>query len=119
MRIRAVAAIVLACCGLAGACGGAHIYSEESWETVISALVDPLWLEEQTEAVLGQIFGLFIGEGIPNSIAISLQEIKDRVDSDAGYEAIIDVMQAQPDCTLEQVAAVGGVAGAGHGSLGQ
>ncbi len=77
---------------------------EQSWETVISALVDPLWLEEQTEAVLAQIFGLYTGEGIPDSIVISLQEIKDRVDSDAGYNAILEVMQAQPDCTLEQVA---------------
>jgi hypothetical protein len=79
---------------------------EQVWEGVITALIDASWVEDQIEDVLSQIFAFLVEETPSDAIVISLEGIKDRIDGEAAYQAIVNVMSAQPACTAEQIAAL-------------
>jgi hypothetical protein len=77
--------------------------SEEVWEEMLRSLIDPIWVESQVESVLNQVFSLLIEEPTQNTIVISMIEIKDRIGGDAGYQAVAEVINSQPDCTPDQL----------------
>ncbi len=77
--------------------------SADDWETMLEALIDPIWIQEQIEQVLDQVFSLLTGDLETGSIVISFETIKSRIEGGAGYDALLEVMQAQPECTPEQL----------------
>jgi hypothetical protein len=77
--------------------------SEEDWELLIEGLLPPDWLEEQVLNVLEGIFDS-IDQGYGTlSITISLRELKDRLVGEAGVEAIAQVLEAQPECSKDDL----------------
>jgi hypothetical protein len=76
---------------------------DEVWEAVIVQLLDPSWLEAQGSSVLDQIFTLLTEGPRDQQIFISFTGIKERVKSEAGYKAVLEVLQAQPDCSSDQL----------------
>ncbi|TFH31846.1 MAG: hypothetical protein E4G99_13465, partial [Anaerolineales bacterium] len=76
---------------------------EGAWEEVLSKLIDPAWLESQFESALEQVFSILTGEPAADAIVISLVELQNRVNGEAGYQAVLSVIEAQPDCTPEQI----------------
>lgn len=76
---------------------------EDVWGSILSDLIDPSWLEAQTESVMEQVFSILTEGSTQESIVLSLVEIKDRVRGEGGYRAVLNAIQAQPDCTLEQM----------------
>ena len=79
---------------------------EQVWEGVISGFIDASWVEDQIETVLDQAFSILTEETPNDVIAISLEGIKDRIQGETGFQAIEDVIQAQPACTLDQLNAL-------------
>jgi hypothetical protein len=76
------------------------------WESVISVLIDASWVEDQIEAVLGQFFSILMEEAPSDAIVISLEDIKNRIEGNTAYQAIVDVMSTQPECTVDQITAL-------------
>jgi hypothetical protein len=76
---------------------------EEAWEEVLRTMVDPAWVESQVETVLNQVFSLLTEEHAQSAIAISMNEIKDRIGGGEGYQAVVEVIDAQPGCTPDQL----------------
>ena len=76
---------------------------EGVWESILTELIDPSWLEEQTESILEQVFSILTEESPTDAIVISMVDLKDRIHGDGGYQAVLNALQAQPDCTVEQM----------------
>lgn len=75
--------------------------SAENWETVLGALLPPEMLRALTEDALTSIFAYLDGEA--DSATLSMVEFKAHVSGPAGTQAIMEMMRAQPPCTLEQI----------------
>ncbi len=80
---------------------------EGAWESILSELIDPGWLQDQTESVLDQLFGILTGETSSDAIILSFTEVRDRIKGDAGVTAVLSVIEAQPPCTTEQLNELG------------
>lgn len=76
----------------------------EDWETILGLLFQPQWLQTQTEGAIDQLFSSLESESAPVAIAISTKEIRERIGSEAGVEAVMHLIRAAPPCTTEQLA---------------
>jgi hypothetical protein len=70
-------------------------------ETVISMLLPPQDLKTMTESILDQVFAYLNGQ--QDTITISLVSLKQRINSQAGLDAVIKLIRSQPACTVQQV----------------
>jgi hypothetical protein len=71
------------------------------WENLITTLVTPEQAREISEQTLDQIFDYLDGKS--DSVSISLLPIKEDL-ARRSTEAVKQILQAQPDCSLEQLA---------------
>jgi len=69
------------------------------WATIISGLVDSDWLMNQMESVIDQVITFLSTPGLPFQMDISLVEIKNQLRGDAGYNAILDLLNSLEPCT--------------------
>ncbi|MCJ7584072.1 MAG: hypothetical protein MUO30_04810 [Anaerolineales bacterium] len=72
------------------------------WETIISILLPANELQAITENVLDQVFAYLNGE--TDSASNSLVKLRERLSGQAGRDAILQLIAAQPLCTDEQLA---------------
>lgn len=75
--------------------------SEEEWESFMADLIPPAQLGILAEDVVRQIIVLINGES--NQVVLSLESLKTHMSSPQGINAIYGLLQAQPDCTIEQL----------------
>jgi hypothetical protein len=81
------------------------LLSQQEWESILSRLIDPAWLQTQTEAILDQFFDILLVSPDPlnTPINISIDELKNRLAGEEGIQAFNQILNAQPDCSLDQV----------------
>ena len=77
----------------------------ENWETTIATLLPPEELQTLTNNTLDSIFNYLNGN--TDSVVVSLLPFKSHLASEAGVEAIKQILQAQPACTAEQLLQIG------------
>jgi len=73
----------------------------KDFETIITLLLPPANMKTLVEEALTQVF-LYL-DGKNNSAKISLVTLKERISSQAGTEVVVQLLQAQPPCTSEQI----------------
>ena len=77
--------------------------SQKDWELLISGLLPPEWMEEKVNEVTGDLFTtLDSGEG-ELSVKLSLEDLKDRLSGEAGIDAIAQLLEAQPECSKDDL----------------
>ena len=74
------------------------------WEAVISSLLPPEELKVLTDSTLDSTFDYLNDRS--NSVVVSLVPFKLRLASPAGVQAVLQLLQAQPACTVEQILAM-------------
>lgn len=81
------------------------VLSDHEWETILVDLIDPGWLQSQSEQVIDQVFDLLLVSQDPlnTPIEISVAEIKHRFAGPEGIQAVNQIIEAQPPCSLEQL----------------
>ena len=77
--------------------------SEPDWQAVLTSLLPPDWLKAQSESVIDQIYAE-VQSGDRRPITISLTDVKTRLKGSEGLDAITRLIDAQPACTLDQLA---------------
>jgi hypothetical protein len=95
--------------GLADTHDGMPIYfwilTEEDWRTVLEALLPPEWLRVQFESVIDQVYEALKGDG-DGAVRISMADLKERITGDAGFGAVVALMEAQPPCDEDQLSQI-------------
>lgn len=87
--------------------GGAPSYfqvlTKNDWELLIAGLLPPDWLKGQVQSVIGQTFDYLETGAGEASITLSMLELKDSLSGEAGINAISHLLEAQPDCSSDQL----------------
>ncbi len=76
----------------------------KGWETFLRALLPPETLKAMGDQALASIFAYLNSE--TDSASISLVPLKASMQSNAGTQAVIGLIQTLPACTLEQIAQI-------------
>jgi hypothetical protein len=71
------------------------------WETILSIVLPPDWLQTQTENALNQVFANLDSPDPTATVSLSLVELKARLSSQAGVNAFLQIVRAQPPCTSD------------------
>lgn len=81
------------------------ILTQQEWESILSELIDPDWLQTQTENILDQFFYILLNSPNPMDapLELSLNEVKKRLAGPQGIQAFNQILDAQPDCSLDQL----------------
>ncbi len=87
--------------------GGTAVYFRElepqDWEIILSGLFTREWLRAQTESAIDQYFTYLDSDHPEPDIIVSLAEPKVRLQGEPGLRAFLQMLNAQPDCTQEQL----------------
>ena len=75
--------------------------SAGQWKTLIDAVLPPEQLESMTEDALNQFFAYLNGE--TDAPRISLVPLKNALAGPPGLNAALTIIQAQPDCTIQEM----------------
>lgn len=75
------------------------------WETTIASLLPPEEIKAITDHTLDSVFDYINGK--TDSVVVSLLPLKSRLLGPAGVEVAMQILRAQPDCTLEQLMQMG------------
>ena len=81
------------------------VLDDQEWEAILIDLIDPNWLQSQTEGVIDQVFELLLISKDPlnTPIEFSVSEIKASIAGPEGVQAINQIIEAQPPCSLDQL----------------
>ena len=81
------------------------VLSEQEWETILIDLIDPIWLQSQSEHILDQVFEILLVSPDPvnTPIEISVTEVKSSLAGPDGVQALNQIIEAQPPCSLDQL----------------
>ncbi|MBT3188597.1 MAG: hypothetical protein HN736_07065 [Anaerolineae bacterium] len=73
----------------------------KDWELLIIALIPPDDLENMSEETIDQLFAFL--NGSTDSASISFRSLKNRLVSEAGTDAVMRLIEAQPSCTASDL----------------
>jgi len=76
--------------------------TSQNWENFIRALLPPETLHAMGDDALRSIFAYLAYQS--ENAEISLLPVKTQLTSEAGVQAVADILRSQPDCTLAQLA---------------
>ncbi|MBK5106967.1 MAG: hypothetical protein JJE12_02505 [Anaerolineales bacterium] len=81
------------------------VLSDQEWETILVDLIDPGWIQSQTEQAIDQVFEILLVSPDPMNtpIIFSVSEIKDSFTGAEGVQAINQIIEAQPPCSIDQL----------------
>jgi hypothetical protein len=81
------------------------VLSAQEWENILIDLIDPQWLQSQTDLVFDQVFDLLLisPDPINTPIEIEISDLKQKVSGPDGIQAINQIIEAQPPCSLDQL----------------
>ncbi len=74
------------------------------WTTLVQALLPEPQMQTMTEDTINQLFAYLNGE--TQTPTVSLVPLKQSLTSPTGVNAVVSIIQAQPPCTLEQMARI-------------
>jgi hypothetical protein len=77
--------------------------SEDDWEKLIDGIIPKDWLRTQVEGVLDQVFALLETGDVESGVVISMVGLKQHLAGEEGMQAILELIQAQPPCTEDQL----------------
>jgi hypothetical protein len=78
--------------------------SVDQWKVLLEALLPGQQMQSMAEDTLNQVFAYINGGSQPP--VISLVPLKNSLAGPAGMNAVLTIIQAQPDCTIEQLARI-------------
>jgi hypothetical protein len=81
------------------------VLNKDELAFVISSLLPPAEIEAMTNGALDSTFAFISGE--TDSVVISLLPIKQNMAGEGGLRALTQILQTQPDCTMEQLLQMG------------
>jgi hypothetical protein len=81
------------------------VLNEQEWETILIDLIDPIWLQSQSEHIIDQIFEILLVSPDPvnTPLEISVTEVKKSLAGPDGVQAFNQIIEAQPPCSLDQL----------------
>jgi hypothetical protein len=77
--------------------------SEDDWETLLTELLPPDWLENQLHDLVHNLFDSIRSGSEEMTVSISLLDLKEHLTGEAGAEAITQLMKNQPECTEDDL----------------
>ena len=77
--------------------------TDEDWQRLLSGLIPPNWLREQTESVIDQLFAMLDTGASDAGILVDMRGLKAHMLGPQGVQAILGLIRAQPRCTDEQM----------------
>jgi hypothetical protein len=89
--------------------------SPSNWETLIKLILPPRDLQTMAESTLDQMVAYFGGE--TDTVVFSLVQFKERLNGQAGADAIKHLILTQPNCTLDYLLQMTGNLLGGGGKL--
>ena len=98
---------------LADTHGGMPIFfwmlSEQDWQAILAALLPPDWLRAQSESVIDQVYRDLQAGQPTSAIKIHMGDLKARLTGEEGFNAVVQLIDAQPSCTADQLAQIQGL----------
>ncbi len=81
------------------------LLDQREWESILVNLIDPYWLQTQTENILDQLFAILLNSPDPvnTPIEVSLLDVKARIAGPEGTQAFNQILNAQDPCSLDQL----------------
>jgi hypothetical protein len=81
------------------------VLSEKEWEAILVDLIDPAWLESQSDRIIDQFFEVLLVSPDPANtpIDINVSQVKKNFAGQAGVQAIIRIIESQPPCSVDQL----------------
>jgi hypothetical protein len=80
--------------------------SEEDWQAILTTLLPPDWLRAQFENAFDQLYADLQADRSGSGIKIPMADLKARVNGAEGFNAVLRLIEAQPACTLAQLAQI-------------
>jgi hypothetical protein len=80
--------------------------TQADWEILLTDLLSSSWMQTQIEGVIDQFFAYVNHPGSELSIKVSMVEFKQRLQGQAGVNAILRIIRAQPSCDSAEWAAI-------------
>lgn len=77
----------------------------KDWEVFLSTLISPEELRQLTEESIDQVLNVLNGDA--KTAALPLEQIKDRLRSEKGVEAVFTLLASQPACTTTDILSLG------------
>ncbi len=75
--------------------------SQANWQTLITDLTTPESLQVQAESVIDQFIAYLNSSNATFQPKISLADFKQKLQTQAGYDAVLQIINAQPVCTTQ------------------
>lgn len=81
------------------------VLNEQEWENILIDLIDPIWLQSQSEHIIDQVFEILLVSPDPvnTPLEISVTEVKKSLAGPDGVQAFNQIIEAQPPCSLDQL----------------
>lgn len=81
------------------------ILDQEEWESILIDLINPAWLQTQSENILDQFFNILLisPDPVNTPIEVSLLEVKNRLGGPEGIQAFNQILKAQDACSVNQL----------------
>ena len=81
------------------------ILDQEEWESILIDLINPAWLQTQSENILDQFFNILLisPDPVNTPIEVSLLEVKNRLGGAEGIQAFNQILKAQDPCSVNQL----------------
>ena len=92
--------------------------TESDWHGLLATLLPPDWLRTQVESAIDQFYDLAQSGQSNAPVRISLVDLKTRLSGQLGSDAVTQLIEAQPSCSLDQFASVAAII-ASNAPLGQ
>jgi hypothetical protein len=89
--------------GTGGAPEFFKVLSIDQWGSILRTLLPADWLKSLVESVLHQAFKILDTPGAPLSITIDMRDFKKRLTGPAGTDAMMQIIQALPECKADYV----------------
>jgi len=83
--------------------------TSEQWKTILAVLLEPGWLETQSDQLLTGLFNNLEPGAAAQPIQISLVDLKQNLAGPRGIDLINELLAAQPACTPAQVLELAGM----------
>lgn len=79
--------------------------SVKEWEAILVDLIDPAWLESQSDRIIDQFFEVLLVSPNPENtpIEINVSQVKKNIAGQGGVQAINRIIEAQPPCSIDQL----------------
>ncbi len=72
----------------------------DDWQAILTNLVPATWFQTQAESLIDQFFAYMNGDAPTLTLTLSMSEPKARIRGQEGYDAVMRILKAQPECDL-------------------